>query len=462
MGFGSNDPDGLMRTPTKNTRLTGRQKFEQLWHTDRNTPMGLLLRRYWWPFAGASEFDSSQTRSVRLLGEDLVAFKDLSGQFGLVQRHCPHRGANLVDGMVEACGLRCSYHGWLFSKDGECLEAPYEDIAGNHRLRSTVRVTSYPVQEMGGLLWAYLGPEPLPLLPQYEFFNWDNGFRQIVLSEIPCNWFQCQENSMDPVHFEWRHSNWSMRKSGKSQGYSAKHLKLKFEEFEYGFRYYRLREGSDETDPLWTIGRVCLWPNGLYTGNHAEFRTPVDDHNTLSIAWHFSRVPAEREPYVQKSIPTWTSPTKTPEGTWITTHVTNQDFVAWVGQGVIANRAIEKLGASDKGIALMRKRFLADLDLVSRGQNPKGVFDSGNQVPVIILPAVEREVLIKGLPLNAMLENSVYRERLRTFVFQAGQPDHVRREFIDAMGLDGLDIGQRDETVDLLSVTNERTDGKHQ
>src|SRR5262245_29563623 len=90
---------------------------------------------------------------------------------------------------------------------------------------------------------------------------------QVVLSDVPCNWFQCQENSCDPVHFEWMHDNWTLRLSGKAGPYAGKHLKLKFEEFDYGFIYKRVREDSDERNPYWTVGRIALWPNGFYLGN---------------------------------------------------------------------------------------------------------------------------------------------------------------------------------------------------
>ena len=104
---------------------------------------------------------------------------------------------------------------------------------------------------------------------------------------------------------------------------------------------------SDETSQLWTVGRVCLWPNALFTGNHFEWRVPIDDTNTLSVGWFFTRVPRDREPYVQNSIPYWYSPIideKT--GRWITSHIMNQDFVGWVGQGAITDRKREHLGAA--------------------------------------------------------------------------------------------------------------------
>ena len=224
-------------------------RWDVLTQTGAGTPMGELLRRYWWPIAGASEFAEPGTRPVRLLGEDLVLYKDLGGRFGLLDRHCRHRRADLSYGYVEECGLRCNYHGWLYDADGACLAQPYEDMAHpERRLRDEIRIKSYPVEERGGLLWAYLGPEPRPLVPDWEFFSWPNGFRQIVLAEIPCNWFQCQENSIDPVHFEWTHSNWSIRLDGRTGPYTPRHLRVDFSEFEYGFQYKRIREDTDEND----------------------------------------------------------------------------------------------------------------------------------------------------------------------------------------------------------------------
>jgi 5,5'-dehydrodivanillate O-demethylase len=221
---------------------------------------------------------------------------------------------------------------------------------------------AYKVEALAGLLWAYLGPEPAPLVPNWEPFTWLNGFVQIAFSEVPCNWFQAQENSADPVHFEWLHDNWGARLRGDGGPYAPRHLRLEFEEFDYGIVYKRIREGADESNPLWTIGRVCLWPNALFTGNHFEWRVPVDDATTLSVGWFYSRVPVEREPYAQKRIPYWTSPVRDPQtGRWITTHLMNQDFVAWAGQGTVADRDREHLGRSDRGIVMMRRRFLAEL-----------------------------------------------------------------------------------------------------
>ena len=132
-----------------------RSRWDILTKTGAGTPMGELLRRYWWPIAGASELEQPGTLPVRLMGEDLVLYKDLGGKYGLLDRHCRHRRADLSYGYVEKCGLRCNYHGWLYGADGRCLAQPYEDMAHPQaRLRDEIRIKAYPVEELGGLIWA--------------------------------------------------------------------------------------------------------------------------------------------------------------------------------------------------------------------------------------------------------------------------------------------------------------------
>ena len=235
------------------------------------TLMGELLRRYWMPIAAIAELDDTPVKPVRLLGEDLVLYKDGSGQCGLVDRHCAHRRADLSYGWVEDCGLRCHYHGWLWDRDGRCLAQPFEETSHPEaRFKDRVRIKAYPVEVKAGLVWAYLGPAPAPLVPTWEPFTWANGFVQIVFAEIPCNWFQCQENSIDPVHFEWLHGNWARALKGIRGDRPPTHLKIAFDEFEHGFTYRRVLEGQSEDSELWTVGRTCLWPNCLFTGGHFE------------------------------------------------------------------------------------------------------------------------------------------------------------------------------------------------
>jgi 5,5'-dehydrodivanillate O-demethylase len=337
-------------------------------------------------------------------------------------------------GWVEDRGIRCGYHGWRYDQTGACVEQPYEDTASPKPSKAGCEIKAYPVREMAGLLWAYMGPLPAPELPEWEPFTWANGFREIVLADIPCNWFQAQENSIDPVHFEWMHDNWSNRMRGSGDD-APKHLKLKFEEFDHGFTYKRVREGQSEQDRYWTVGRVALWPNGFYLGRHFEWRVPVDDENTLSVAWFFVRVPKGREPYVQESVPTWASPLKDETGRWITSHVINQDIVAWVGQGTIADRTRENLRSSDVGITMMRNRFFEELEAIKAGRDPKGVIRNPNAARAIELPDMARELNTEGIPLSEFQSDPLLRQRLKEFRHHYGQPPEVRAAFCAAMGI---------------------------
>jgi 5,5'-dehydrodivanillate O-demethylase len=220
---------------------------------------------------------------------------------------------------------------------------------------------------------------------------------------------------------------------------SPTHLKVGFEEFEYGFTYRRILEGQSEQDELWTVGRCCLWPNCLFTGGHFEWRVPIDDANMLSVGWFFDRVPNEMEPFKQDRIPYWTSPIKDPlTDRWITSHIMNQDFVAWVGQGTVAYRTQEHLGESDRGVIMMRKRILEDAEIVARGGEPKGIIRDTEKNRCVRLPIIGRDFFLNG---SSQVEGETSRQRTpglvlrREFPFLTGQPEEVRAAFRRAMGL---------------------------
>jgi 5,5'-dehydrodivanillate O-demethylase len=422
--------------------MLSEEKNRLLTQVGAGTPMGELLRRYWHPVAGIDELERSPIKPLRLMGEDLVLYKDRSGTYGLVDRHCAHRRADLAYGYVEDCGIRCNYHGWQYDQHGRCIHQPFEEVAdAQARLKAKVRLKAYKVEAKAGLLWAYLGPEPAPLLPDWEPFHWPNGFVQVVFAEVPCNWLQAQENSIDPVHFEWMDANWGRRLSGVD-GVAPRHLKLAFEEFEFGLVYKRISEDTDEQHPLWTIGRVCLWPNGFFLGDHFEWRVPVDDENMLSVTWSFIRVPREAEPYEQKTIPSWTSPIRDATGRWITSHVINQDIVAWVGQGPITDRSKENLGASDRGIAMLRRRLFEDLDAVAGGRDPTGLIRDPERNRCVFLPSDSRSFFLDGLPLEDYRWHPKWHKLLTHFLFHAGQPAEVKRACEAATGvtLQDLDV----------------------
>ena len=180
---------------------------ERLTRVGPGTPMGELMRRYWHPIAAMAELDDNPVKPVTLLGESLVLYRDRQGRLGLIGDTCPHRRASMVYGVPEDEGLRCPYHGWLFSETGQCLEMPAE--APDSTFPRRVKMAGYPVQDLCGLIFAYLGPEPVPLLPRWDMFVWDHVLRDIGSTIIPCNWLQIMENSLDPVHVEWLHGRFA-------------------------------------------------------------------------------------------------------------------------------------------------------------------------------------------------------------------------------------------------------------
>ena len=142
--------------------MLSKEANERLTRVGMGTPMGELLRRYWHPIATVPELTAEPVLAVTVLGENLALYRTETGDLGLVAQRCPHRGASLAYGIPESDGLRCAYHGWKFDRAGSCLEQPAEPKDSTFRER--IKIPAYPVQEMGGLIWAYLGPEPAPLL----------------------------------------------------------------------------------------------------------------------------------------------------------------------------------------------------------------------------------------------------------------------------------------------------------
>lgn len=404
-----------------------------------DTPMGELLRRYWHPIAGQAELDDNPIKAVRVMGEDLVLYRDKSGTYGLIDRRCPHRGTDLSYGIIEECGLRCSYHGWKFGEKGDCLEQPYEDVANPRaRFKDKIKIKSYQVKALSGMLFVYMGPAPAPDLPVWEPMSWENGFQQIVLADVPCNWFQCQENSCDPVHFEWMHRNWAARMKDDKADYGPKHLELQFEEFEFGHLYKRIREDTDTDSEHWTIGTASLFPNIFFLGDHIEWRVPVDDENTLSVTWAYNPVPKDKRPFRQDRIPCWKGPVKDANGRWITSHVMNQDFVGWAGQGVITDRSKEHLGKSDKGILMMRKAFRASLQSIENGGDPKGLIRDPERAKCVELPIKNKSVYQEALTLEEMrakAEALAYNLSPDEYPFQFGMPENVKRDYQEALGI---------------------------
>jgi 5,5'-dehydrodivanillate O-demethylase len=351
--------------------------------------MGNLLRRYWYPIARTPELSDEPVLAITLLGENLALYRTDSGNLGLVSQRCAHRGASLAYGIPEEDGLRCPYHGWKYSERGHCLEQPAEPPESTFKDR--IRIPAYPVQELGGLIWAYLGPEPVPLLPRWDLLVREDLDRSIGVTHLPINFLQAMENSMDPIHFEWLHAvygNYVRKRQGKPPSMTPrKHEQIAFDVFEYGIYKRRLLEGEDpEKSDDWITGHPIIFPYILAVGDYSrpsfQIRVPVDDTHTLHY-WYNTQLrepggPPQQEvelrdvPYIHKN------------GRLVVETINGQDMMAWVTQGDISDRTTERLGTSDKGVILFRNVILEQIEKVERGEDPMGVIrDPGKNEPYI-------------------------------------------------------------------------------
>ena len=191
---------------------------ELLGRVRRGTPMGELLRQYWLPFLPSSELPmpDGPPKKVRLLGEDLVAFRDTQGQVGLLSANCPHRGASLFFGRNEGCGLRCVYHGWKFDVTGRCIDMPNEPAEST--FKDKVDARAYPCRDVNGVVWTYMGPRSAPPpLSAFEINTLppEQVYPPLVMLE-ECNWVQALEGDIDSSHIDYVHAK--LRPDSKQRG----------------------------------------------------------------------------------------------------------------------------------------------------------------------------------------------------------------------------------------------------
>ena len=368
------------------------------------TRMGSLLRRYWHPVAATTELAAGETRAVRLLCEDLVLFRTASGRLGLLEEACPHRRVSLVYGEVDGETLLCPYHGWTFDHDGRCLAMPAEQRQ-NSALLERCRAVAYQVEELGGLIFAYLGPQPAPLLPRWDLLVWPDGLRDIGQARIPCNWLQIMENSVDPTHVEWlhgRHLAWTRAGNGQTvpTHYRKHQTRIGFDRFRFGIIKRRVLEGGSEYDDDWRIGHPLLFPLMVRVGagqqHRLQIRVPVDDTHTHHYWYSCYRPLPEQidsgQVPVQTGVPVYDVPWQDEQGAFITDFVDGGDIMSWVTQGDIADRTREQLVASDAGIVLYRRMLIEELERVEAGEDPLGLLRESAENQIIELPQEQNKL----------------------------------------------------------------------
>jgi len=403
---------------------------ERLTRVGPGTAMGTLLRRYWMPVAASVDVAPGAARAVRLLGQDLVLFRSTRGELGLLDERCPHRGTSLQAGCVDDAGIRCAYHGWKFAATGACLEVSGRTDAA---LLARARTRAYKAEELGGLVFAYLGPEPAPLLPRWDLMVWPGVLRDVGRATIPCNWLQIMENSVDPIHLEWLHGH-HLAAVRRQHGlpaptqYPRRHVEIGFDRFCYGIIKRRVLEGGSREDDDWHIGHPLVFPNMVRVGadwqNRLQIRVPVDDTHTLHF-WYCCWVPPAGVTVSQDEVPVYEVPFRDERGEFILDFVDGGDIMAWVSQGPINDRTRELLVESDEGIAMFRALLREQLETLAAGGDPMGVIRDSAENEIIELPQERnkygrgREFLRDAIAMSHV-RHSPIRERLLEIFASSG------------------------------------------
>ena len=357
------------------------------------TPGGEMLRRYWHPIAVASEV-TARPRAVRVLGEDLILFRDGEGRPGLLYPRCGHRGTTLYYGKVEPSGIRCCYHGWLFDVQGHCLDMPCEPAEKNRsdRYRERFRQPWYPVQEYHGLVFAYLGPpERKPVLPRYDVLEGVPAGEEVVADgsniglageSAPCNWLQTHENVMDPYHVFVLHSTHSGTQFVPVMGLLPE---VSWHDTELGVKSYQDRKLEDGrlfhrvTEVVMPNVRIVANPRVKRYGpsDSVAWTLPIDD--TTTRIYTLYRAPkGERVERMRWNGKTWDELSEEEHQRW------PNDYEAQVGQGAITFHSEERLAASDRGVVMFRRRLLEQIEAVRQGRDPVGVaFDAARALVAV-------------------------------------------------------------------------------
>jgi phenylpropionate dioxygenase-like ring-hydroxylating dioxygenase large terminal subunit len=390
-----------MLTPAENERIT---------RVGPGTPAGNLLRRYWQPACLSSELpenDGAPLR-LRLLGEDLIAFRDTNGDVGIVDAYCPHRRAPLFFGRNEDCGIRCVYHGWKFDRHGDCVDMPSEPAGTT--LQAKVKLLAYPTFEKGGVVWIYMGPkERTPPEPDYEWTRVPSTHCHVSKTLENCNWLQGLEGGLDTAHSSFAHNNHLGDNSALRQ--RDRSPRIDVERTDYGYFYVSTRNMGTEGSYVrvyqyWLPAQQARAATmGWFGGKDDMPRmdghlwVPIDDQTTHVYNWvcsyseaipltperiheHEKRFGRADEDMIPGTFRLKRNQSndylldrqmqKTQNFTGIV-GINTQDFALQEGMGRVVDRSKEFVGSSDKAIVAMRRLLLEAIDIVEKGGEPRGV-----------------------------------------------------------------------------------------
>ncbi|HEV8343844.1 MAG TPA: Rieske 2Fe-2S domain-containing protein [Candidatus Binatia bacterium] len=363
--------------------MLSKEENELLTKTGPGTPMGELLRRYWMPALLSEEIPAPDCPPVRvrLLGEDLVAFRDSQGKIGLLDEHCSHRGTSLFYGRNEECGLRCIYHGWKYDVEGNVLETPAEPPGST--LKHKVHHKAYPCREIAGMIFTYMGPkEKMPIFPELEWLRLPKGQTFVIKAFQECNYLQGLEGDCDSAHLSYLHStNYDLyRQSDSSPTLIA-------EETEFGVRMVAIRKAGPEANYV-RVTNFIMPSTGHVSAksNRVHYWGPIDDTHSWKYSFCFSVAGAISEEE-KLSLKTEVGPDyrkiRNPHNNYIQDRQKQgsesytgvegflaQDSCVTESMGPICNRTREHLGRSDVSVIAVRRFLLNAVLSLQAGKEP--------------------------------------------------------------------------------------------
>ncbi len=410
--------------------------------TGPGTPAGAMMRCFWHPIALADELPSGGAPiPVKVLGEELVLFRDDRDRLGLIGLLCSHRCADLSYGRIEDGGLRCLYHGWLYDIHGRCLEQPAEPPGS--RYKDKIRHPAYPVIERAGLLFAYMGSGESPLLPDYEFLRAAPAHRFLHRTHVECNYLQAIEGDIDPAHMSYLHRSWrrppwahrDVRTVPGSDQPAARYLRddrmplLETEHTDFGVRNYAIRDAEDGARYV-RISNFIV-PNKVATvggegrvgeGYTIHWRVPADDQSHMRFDFIFNRArPVAHELYAQEFASEVVDHRyrRTKQNRFLQDralmqagnfsgmgdHHGAQDAFATETQGPIHNRSREHLGTSDACIVAARRALLAAVAAAETGLDPPHVIRDPSKNDMSHMVVVS-EVVPRGVDHRTLWQSS--------------------------------------------------------
>jgi phthalate 4,5-dioxygenase oxygenase subunit len=385
-----------------------------LTETDAGTPAGEYFRRFWLPALLSNEVPAPESPPVRvkLLGESLLAFRETTGQVGLIDEFCPHRRASLFWGRNEECGIRCVYHGWKFDVSGACVDMPNEPAERGFSNR--VRTKAYPTREYGGVIWAYLGPpEHQPELPKLEWARVPDSHHHISKRRQETNYLQAIEGGIDSSHSNFLHvslEGFRMKEEYVEKFKNSNNLRAKYHALDrapvftvkrtsYGL-IIAVRRNADEDHFYWRLTQFLLPSYTMIPAEeghsiHGHCWVPRDDKTcwVWTVSWHPDEPLSEEdwkaiddETYVHAKVdPTSFQPYRNMTNQYMvdrdlqkTSSMTGihgfaaQDQALQESMGPIVDRTREHLGTSDTAIIAARRALLEEIRELSRGQGPVG------------------------------------------------------------------------------------------